>query len=490
MSLPFDVEAKQARDAQRLWRMKLVRERLRPVREFRFLLVEHRQQLCKAVEADVKRPAAEVISTDGIGTAAAAKFLEQHAERILRPYKPRGRPLWLFDSSEIVYREPFGLIGLIATWNYPVFLTVVPLLQALTAGNAVLWKPSEQTPRTAEALEELFRRAGFPHGLIQRLPATREAGPQLIEADIDFLHFTGSDLVGRKIAARLGERLIPSVLELSGIDAMIVIDGADVQLAARTAWYGTTLNRGQTCLATRRVLIDQRKLSEFLDVLKSLVEATPPVRLQTESQANHARALIADATKHGAKVIIGQGPNPTASADPDCVPPAVIISPSTDLAICRQATFAPLLAVVPFDTIPQAVDWHNQCPFGLGASIFAGSRSEGELLARQLHCGSVVINDVIVPTAHPGTPFSGRGSSGWGSTQGEEGLLAMTVPKAISYRHDSRRPHVDCALINDPQLGPMMEGMLLAGHNRTLWGRLRGLRQFLRAYLRSGQPGP
>lgn len=479
MSQPFMIESRRAREAQRTWCREPLRHRLKRVRELRYRLVEGRQALLEAVELDVRRAPAEVLTTDILAPAAALQYLEEAASKILAPIKPGHRPLWLFGSSDTVYREPHGIVGLIATWNYPIYLTLVPLVQALVAGNAVLWKPSEQTPHTAKVLADLLHQAGFPPGLVQKLPGTREAGPQLAEADIDFLHFTGSDHVGRALAARLGERLIPSVLELSGIDAMIVLADADLELAARSAWYGTTLNHGQTCLATRRVFVHKSVLVEFVEKLKPLVEASEPVRLQTEGQANHARNLIANAKQQQAQVLLTARTNAIASGYTDRVSPAVIVADTADLAICRQATFAPILAVMPFDNPTQAVQLHNHCQFGLGGSIFTADRAAGEALAHELNCGAVVINDVIVPTAHPATPFGGRHHSGWGATQGADGLLAMTVPKVVSYRSGRYRPHVDGLLNPTGQLEPLMEGMLLASHARTWSERVRGWRQML-----------
>ena len=226
---PFAPEASRCRSAHLNWADRPIRERLATVREFRHLLVDHADTLAEAVHADVGRRPGEVVATDLLPTAAAAKFLLTDAERILRPTKPGRRPLWLWDCRDTIHRRPHGLVGLIGTWNYPVFLNAVPHLQAIVAGNGVLWKPSELTPRTAETIHDLLTRAGVPADLVTMLPATRDAGPRLADADVDFVHFTGSDAVGRQLAARLGERLVPSVLELSGVDAVFVLPDADAE---------------------------------------------------------------------------------------------------------------------------------------------------------------------------------------------------------------------------------------------------------------------
>ena len=194
---PFAAESTAARDAQTAWAALPLRQRLRPVRELRALLVERRAALTVAIEADVERPPAEVIATDVLPSASACKYLLTDAARILKDRRAGRTPLWLMGSRDTVVRRPRGVVGVVGTWNYPLFLNLVPVVHALTAGNAVLWKPSENTPRFAAEFAMLFAAAGYPAGLLQTLPATREAGPRLAEASIDFLHFTGSEAVGR-----------------------------------------------------------------------------------------------------------------------------------------------------------------------------------------------------------------------------------------------------------------------------------------------------
>jgi acyl-CoA reductase-like NAD-dependent aldehyde dehydrogenase len=479
----FAGESARCRAAQLAWARRPVRERLRPVREFRHRLVERSDDLTAAVHADVRRPPDEVVGTDLLPTAAACKFLLAEAERVLRPRRVGGRPLWLFDTRDTVHRRPHGVVGLIGTWNYPVFLTAVPLLHALAAGNGVLWKPSELTPRTAEVLHDLLLRAGFPADLVMRLPATRDAGPQLAEADIDFVHFTGSDRVGRKLAARLGERLIPSALELSGVDAVVVLADADVRLAARAAWFGATLNAGQTCLAARRALVHRPAYERFAAELRPLVLASHPVRLALASQAEQAARLVAEAEAKGCEVVT-RGEEPPGASE---VLPTAVLSPTADLALCREASFAPLLAVVPFDDPDQATALHNACPFGLGAAVFSADVEAARDLAAGLRAGAVVVNDVIAPTAHPATPFGGRGASGWGVTQGAEGLLQMTAPQVVTVRRGKFRPHVDAALARDPAAGDVTRGLLRLTHGRTLGERWRGLKQMVRGMRRTGR---
>jgi acyl-CoA reductase-like NAD-dependent aldehyde dehydrogenase len=485
---PFDAEVSRCRAAQAAWARRPVADRVRPAHALRVLLVEHADELTAAVEADVGRRPGEVVATDLLPSAAACRFLERRAARVLRPRKVGDRPLWLLGCRDVVYRRPHGVVGVIGTWNYPVFLNVVAITHALAAGNGVLWKPSEVAPRTAGVLSELFHRAGVPSDLLVRLTAAREAGPRLAEADVDFVHFTGSEAVGRKLAARLGERLVPSVLELSGVDAMLVLGDADARLAARAAWYGATLNAGQTCVAVRRAFVHRSLIEEFVAELKPLVEAASPVRLALESQAARARHLLAEARAAGAAVVVPAAKSAAASAYPDCVPPALVLSETANHAIFREASFAPLLAVAPFNTVEQAVALHNACAFGLSASVFTADAAGAETIAARLHTGSVVVNDAIAPTAHPATPFGGRGASGWGATQGEEGLLAMTVPQVVTRRRGTFRPHIDAAVTGDRAADDVTRGLLRLSHARGLRERWRGLKQVVRGMRNTGKP--
>ncbi|HEY8504977.1 MAG TPA: aldehyde dehydrogenase family protein, partial [Gemmataceae bacterium] len=386
----------------------------------------------------------------------------------------RTRPLWLWGERDVVHRRPHGVVAVIGTWNYPVFLNAVQIVQALTAGNGVVWKPSEVAPRTAEALHRLLLAAGYPPELVERLPATREAGPAVAEADVDHVVFTGSAEVGRKLAARLGERLVGSTMELSGCDAMFVLPDADVRFAARAAWFGAVLNRGQTCLAVRRVFVHRGRYAEFLDRLRPQVEKAEPVALVLDAQREQAERLVRDALASGARRLV----EPPGVAD-GRFPPTALADARPEMAVCREASFAPLLAVMPFDNLEHALAMDALCPFGLGASVFTANAAQAELLAARLRVGVVTVNDVIAPTGHPATPFGGRRDSGWGVTQGAEGLLAMTVPQSVSSRRDKFRPHY-AAAAPDPDLAETGEGLLKWSHGKGVRQRLGGLLRLMR----------
>jgi acyl-CoA reductase-like NAD-dependent aldehyde dehydrogenase len=476
---PFASEVAAARAAQQSWSRLPIRDRLRSVRTLRNLLVERTDDLSAAVRADIGRPALEVLATELLPSAAALKFLEKRAARVLAPQRIGSglRPTWLMGCRDVIHRRPWGVVGVIGTWNYPIYLNVGPIAQALTAGNAVVWKPSENAPRTADLLHALFLEAGFPRDLFQKLPATREAGPQLAETEVDHIAFTGSDVVGRKLAARLGERLIPSTLELSGCDAMFVLADANLEMAAKAAWFGVSLNRGQTCIAVRRSFVQRERYPEFVAALRPFIEKAESMTLVMESQCAQAERLIADAVKRGATLF---HPPTAVGGLSTAVSPTLLTDVHPDAAICREASFAPITCVIPFDTIDDAMSLAARSPFGLSASIFTADTNAAKELAARISAGSVIVNDVLAPTAHPATPFGGRGASGWGVTQGAEGLLGMTVPQVVTVRKGTFRPHLDEAANPDPATVDLLRGLMRWTHARGLGEKLRGLWQMIR----------
>jgi len=474
--MPLASETQAARAAQVPWAALPLKERLKPVARLRTLLVERRHELTAAMLTDVERPPAETLATDVMPAASACKYLLTDAGRILKPRAAGRTPLWLMGASDVVMRRPHGVVGLIGTWNYPLFLNLVPLVHALTAGNAVLWKPSENSVQLAAVLTGLFAEAAYPAGLLQTLPATRDGGPQLAEADIDFLHFTGSEGVGRKLAARLGERLIPSVLELSGVDACIIMPDADVELAARSAWYGLTLNKGQTCLAVRRMFVHVDVADKFSDELRKHAAKSGPQRVLKSAQVEQAQRLLDEATKLeriAAPGLPGEREfNPT-----------VILNATPNLGVCNEAVFAPLAALMTFRAVEELIALNDQCRFGLGCSLFAGGNFNGRVLIPRLKVGVLTEDDVIAGTAHPATPLAGRGRAGWGATQGDEGLLAMTVPQVLSVRRGSFRPHIDAGLNPHPGDAALLEGMLRFTHGRGWRERASGFVQMIRGVI-------
>ncbi|TVQ62015.1 MAG: aldehyde dehydrogenase family protein [Phycisphaerales bacterium] len=430
--------------------------RVRWVRAFRALIVRELDALCAAMEGEVAKTRWEAMTSDLLPLLASCRWHERRAPRLLRPKPVRGRAIWQVGQRVRLRREPIGRVAIIATWNYPVQLLGIQLVQAVLAGseragNRVVVKPSERCPRTQALLldlaEEAGRLAGMPPGVIERAPATREAGAELLDAPhpggsqpalwgrFDHVVFTGSTEVGRRVASALAGPLTPSTLELSGRDSAFVLPGADAALAARSIWAMVLMNAGQTCMAPRRAIVVGEAWEPFVGALKPLIEGSSPVSLIDEAAAERVRGLVAGATQ---PVIRGR----EASADdPRLVTPTAVLEADPAGEVAGGAHFGPLLAVVRCATLDEAVAAHALCDQHLATSIYPprgrGGRASAEALVSKLGergrlGGSVTIMDTVLPTAQPGASIAGHGASGWGASRGAAGLLAMTRAVHVS----------------------------------------------------------
>ena len=479
---PFHRETERCRIAQLDWASRSLSDRLICIRGALSALATHRQAMADAVEKDLGRLPVETLPGEIFGLAEACVYLLRRAANILRTRKaPRAdRPIWLFRQTDYVVRRPRGVIGIIGTWNFPLFLNGVQIVQALAAGNGVIWKPSEVAPKSAEALAAWLRAARFPDDLFIQLPSDREVGRLLSDADVDHVVFTGHVSTGRLLAAHLGRRLISSTLELSGCDAQFVLDDADVEMAAKAAWFGCTVNSGQTCIAVRRAFVPRSRYDEFLSYLTPLAKAAQPQHLMTRGQIQTAEELVGEAVASGARLLARR----PLSENTDLFTPAIIADVEPEMAICQRDSFAPILAVLPYDDLKEALETSRRCEYELGVSVFTRRPRRAVALAERLGAGMCTVNDVIVPTAHPATPFGGRGASGWGSTQGAEGLLEMTVPQVISIRGGSFRPHYEPAGSTKTSSLPFFEAMYQWQYAPNFGQRLKGLLKLIGVLLR------
>ena len=286
----------EARTAQSRWALTPISERLRVVRALRHGIAENADKLAGIAASVSERPIAEKLVSEVLPLADACRWLEKRADRVLatRRCGSRGRPFWMQGVTFEVQRQPFGLVLVIGPANYPLFLPAVHALHALVAGNAVLLKPAPSTRRVALAFAQLARDAGLDPALLTILPESVSAARSAIADGVDKVIFTGSSENGRDVLATLAETNTPSVMELSGQDAVLVFADADLDLVVRALRFGTSLNDGNTCIAPRRLVVVQ---SVAEDLLARLSIARVPImlieRVHDEEAAVH-RANDAD----------------------------------------------------------------------------------------------------------------------------------------------------------------------------------------------------
>jgi succinate-semialdehyde dehydrogenase/glutarate-semialdehyde dehydrogenase len=428
-----------ARAAQPAWFDLGVRRRIVVLREFQQILLKKKGQIAEFITREAGKPVAEALTTEVLVVLDAARFLIDNAYRLLRDEPlPHGSLATKLKSGCLV-REPYGVIGIISPWNYPFSIPATETLAALVAGNAVVLKPSEFTSGVALELQSLLHAAGVPKDVFQVIVGDSATGAALVHSQIDKLVFTGSVSTGKRIAVAAAERLLPVVLELGGKDPMLVLDDVDIDVASSAAVWGAFVNAGQTCLSVERCYVHRSRYEEFL---RTCVEKTNRLRIGNgmdsgtdmgpmihERQLRTVEAHVEDAIARGARVL--SGGSRLSDRGKNFYQPTVLADVTHGMRIMREETFGPVLPIMPFDSDHEVVQLANDSEYGLAASIWTRNRARGELLARRIHAGTVMVNDVVSCFGISEAPHGGVKSSGIGRTHGRFGLDAMVRLKYV-----------------------------------------------------------
>lgn len=455
-----------ARDAQAAWGALTVNQRQKVLRTYRkqlakgaFAVAKHIADTRKASRAlrghehdeshgvfDLETATGTALMAEVTPTVDALRYLERYAADVLQtrghgwrtgqtdaiyddPWGTFRRPLWLMGVKSQVIHEPRGVVLIIAPSNYPFMLMGIQALQALTAGNAVIIKPAPGCESLTQSFADDLVKCGLSEQLIHVTDSSVDAVEQLIQVGVDLVVLTGSVTAGQAVLKRCAETITPSIIELSGNDAMFVLDSAKqtpgFNTIAKAIKMGLTLNHSETCIAPRRIFVTQSNEAALLTEIQTVIGDTltginyPPALQQ---KIDHAIQL-------GANWVVPGILNLT---------PEILEQTHLD----QDDIFAAFALLMATHDEPSMLEIDRQSPFALGASVW-GKRSEAEIFAQQINVGSVCINDLIAPTADPRLTFQARGRSGFGPTRGPEGLLAMTQPKTISTRKNKLYPHFD-----------------------------------------------
>jgi len=384
--------------------------------------------LAALVADETGKPEHEAVIADVMALLAAMRWTARRAPSILAPRGAGWGSAMFLGRSIRTQRAPLGHVAIIGTWNYPLQLLGVQIVHALVAGNRVTVKPSERCPRTHAALLCLLSQ-GLPDGMLVWTEATREAGERLLAGGrFDHVVFTGSSAVGRRVAQRCALDMIPSTLELSGADSALVLADADPVRAARAVWNGFTMNAGQTCMAPRRAIVTRESAPGFLHELRVLAASAHPVTLIDEAAARQVDAAVHEAVAAGGMPITGI----LESRRGRVMRPQVVVDAPPTCALARGEHFGPALAVLIERDDEAALERHRGYGQNLSASIFTRS-TPSRAMAEATGASIVTINECLVASGHPAVPLAGSRESGWGTSRGADGLLAMTRPVTIAF---------------------------------------------------------
>ncbi|MEZ0362848.1 aldehyde dehydrogenase family protein [Mycobacterium sp. pUA109] len=408
------------RSAQREWEQRGAKGRAKALARFAVWLSDHRDEIEDLLIKETGKSAADAAQEVPLLIMILSYVIKTMEKALAPERRPAPSPLLAIKKITVHYR-PRPVVGIIAPWNYPVANALMDAIGALAAGCAVLLKPSERTPLTAELLRRGWLDSGAPDVLALAQGAREVAGAVIDNAD--YIQFTGSSATGAKVAERAARRLTPVSLELGGKDPMIVCEDADVELAAHAAVWGAMFNAGQTCVSVERVYVLEPVYDQFVAAVVRDVQALHV----GAGDGNHFGALIdeqqlaiterhvKEAVAAGARALTGgqrvDGPG-------SFYQPTVLVDVDHSMACMTEETFGPTLPIMKVGTVDEAIRLANDSPYGLSASVFSADVKRAKDIAVQLDCGAVNINDVISNLMCTTAPMGGWKTSGIGARFG------------------------------------------------------------------------
>jgi len=430
---PDEVEmaVAEAHDAFLEWRGRPIAERAVPMRALAALLRERSDRYARLATLEMGKPIVEA-KAEIEKCAFGADHFAQNAARYLADEEIRANA-----RRSIVAFQPLGVVLAVMPWNFPFWQVIRFAAPALMAGNAAVLKHASNVPQCALAIEEAFRDAGFPQGLLRTvLVSGADIEPVIADNRIRAITLTGSSDTGSRIAALAGRALKKTVLELGGSDPFIVLGDADLELTATTAVRARNQNNGQSCIAAKRFIVVQSAADEFERRFSKGVEdlvVGDPMDRKTQVGPLARRDLldtlerqVEESVRAGARVLTG---GERLAGKGYFYRPTVLTNVTAEMPAFREETFGPVAAVVRVRDADEAVDVANDSAYGLGASIWTGDAALGERLARRIEAGSVFVNGMVA--SDPRLPFGGIKRSGYGRELSAFGAREFTNIQTI-----------------------------------------------------------
>lgn len=396
------------------------------------LINQYESRLLEALYADLGKSPFEAYATE-IG------LLKEEVKRHLKHIKEWSKaekvstPITAFPASSYIEAVPFGVCLIISPWNYPVQLTLMPLVAAISAGNCALLKPSEYTPNTTRVLDELINK-NFTPNYIRLIQGDAKISQQLLKQPFDFIFFTGSTAVGKVIQKAAAEQLIPTVLELGGKSPCLVDETVDTKQTARRIMWGKTINAGQTCIAPDYLLVHESIKETLSNDLKQAVQdfygnniLENPEYPKIVQQAQYKR--LTKLMREG-ETIWGGGVDDKSLK----IEPTLIALHNTENVLMQEEIFGPLLPILTYNTIAEVLEIIHKNPKPLSMYIFSKRKSFIKKIKENVLCGGITINDTLMHFSNANLPFGGVGSSGIGIYHGKQSFITFSHQLAVMKR--------------------------------------------------------
>lgn len=465
-----------ARAAQPAWAALSFRQRARVITRFHDLILDDHDALFDLLQAEAGKSRRDAF-VELFAVACEARFYAYHGERYLKPRRIQSA-IPLRDRSQVRY-QPVGVVGIISPWNFPFILSISDAIPALLAGNSIVLKPASLTPLTALWARDKLVEAGLPADLFQVVAGSGGELANALIDQVDYVMFTGSTEVGRRVAERAARRLIPYSMELGGKNAVLVLPDADINQAALVTVEGTFNNCGQVCVNFERAYVHEKVYDAFLD---ALLRETHKVRLGagqdfgcdigtliSQDQLDTVQSHVQDALSKGAQVLAGGKPRP--DLGPYFYEPTILTGVTPAMVVYAAETFGPVLSVYKVRSEDEAIRLANDSRYGLNFAVMTRDLRRGERVAVQLQAGTVCINDSYMSWAAMEGPMGGFKESGVGRRHGPEGIRKFTEPQTIvTNRTPWQIGSFETALSINQRLASILIGLL------RIWRRVPFLR--------------
>ncbi|MCQ0990362.1 coniferyl aldehyde dehydrogenase [Jiella marina] len=406
--------------------------------KLRALLVENRRALEEAVAADFgHRSHNETAIMELVPTVEGIDYLSKNLRRFMAPERRHVSAVFRMARARVAY-QPLGVVGIISPWNYPLNLALMPLATALAAGNSVMLKPSELTPRTSALMQRLLKGA-FKEDKVAVVTGDAEVAKAFSALPFDHLMFTGSTKVGRAVMRAASDNLTPVTLELGGKSPTVVARGAVGTMSARRIAYGKLANAGQTCVAPDYALVHQDDVEAFTAAFDAATGKFYPggptsddySTIVSDGHFDRLTGLIEDARAKGARIVtVGHDAGDAAKRN-RTIAPTLILDPTGDMDIMQEEIFGPILPIMTYRTLEEAIAFVNCRPRPLALYWFGPSGEEQDRLLTKTTSGNVGINSTVLHVAQDDLPFGGVGESGIGAYHGIEGFRRFSHAKGI-----------------------------------------------------------
>jgi len=448
------------REAQALDPLPAWETRAARLRALERLILDHRADLAAAVSADFgHRPVAETDLLEVFPALSGIRHALRHGRRWMRTRRGFA-DFWFLPARTELRPRPLGVVGIIVPWNYPLYLAAGPLTDALAAGNRAMLKMSEATPRFSALFAELVARH-FPAGEVAVVQGDAAIGQAFSALPFDHLLFTGSTAVGRAVMGAAAANLTPVTLELGGKSPAIIGPGGRLGPAVERILFGKLMNAGQTCIAPDYVLLPRARVDEFIALARATATRMYPDFARNRDYASIAsdrhygrlarlrdEAVAAGATAH---VLVDGDDDPAARR----LAPVALAGVGDAMAVMREEIFGPLLPLVPYDTLDEAIAAVRARPHPLALYLFDGEAATIDRLLAALPAGGVCINDTLLHITQHGLPFGGVGESGMGAYHGETGFQALSKLTPVF-----RQPRLNAMAWFNPPYGTRFRSLL------------------------------